>query len=89
MHTHFCLKCVLHRIFGPTFFFSASALGSVTMAQIGINTWVWTSPLTTDELARLAPQLASMGFDRIEVPIEGTRIRLSKAADIAASLGLP
>jgi D-psicose/D-tagatose/L-ribulose 3-epimerase len=42
------------------------------MAQIGINTWVWTSPLTTAEFARLAPQAARMGFDLIEVPIEGT-----------------
>jgi D-psicose/D-tagatose/L-ribulose 3-epimerase len=40
--------------------------------RIGINTWVWTSPLTTEALEELAPQAADMGFDLIEVPIEGT-----------------
>lgn len=39
--------------------------------QFGVNTWVWTSPLTTDELEKLAPRVAEMGFDWIEVPIEG------------------
>jgi len=40
--------------------------------QFGVNTWVWTSPLTTDELTTLAPHIASLGFDLVEVPIEGT-----------------
>ena len=39
--------------------------------QYGVNTWVWTSPLTTDELEKLAPKVAGMGFDWIEVPLEG------------------
>lgn len=39
--------------------------------QIGVNTWVWTSPLTTGELEKLAPQVKEMGFDWIEVPLEG------------------
>ena len=39
--------------------------------QIGVNTWVWTSPLTTKELEKLAPQVKEMGFDWIEVPLEG------------------
>jgi D-psicose/D-tagatose/L-ribulose 3-epimerase len=39
--------------------------------QIGVNTWVWTSPLTTEELEKLAPQVKKMGFDWIEVPLEG------------------
>jgi len=38
--------------------------------KIGVNTWVWSSPLTTDEFARLAAHIAGMGFDLIEVPIE-------------------
>jgi D-psicose/D-tagatose/L-ribulose 3-epimerase len=38
--------------------------------KIGVNTWVWTSPLTTDEFARLAKHIAGMGFDLVEVPIE-------------------
>ena len=39
--------------------------------QIGVNTWVWTSPLTIGELEKLAPQVKEMGFDWIEVPLEG------------------
>ena len=42
------------------------------MSKIGVNTWVWTSPVTTDEFARLAPHVARMGFDVIEVGIEST-----------------
>src|SRR3982751_2418717 len=38
--------------------------------KIGVNTWVWSAPLTTDEFARLAAHVAGMGFDLIEVPIE-------------------
>jgi D-psicose/D-tagatose/L-ribulose 3-epimerase len=38
---------------------------------IGVNTWVWTSPLTTEELEKLAPKVKEMGFDWIEVPLEG------------------
>jgi D-psicose/D-tagatose/L-ribulose 3-epimerase len=42
------------------------------MAQIGVNAWVWSSPITTDELGRLAPMIARMGFDLVELPIEST-----------------
>jgi D-psicose/D-tagatose/L-ribulose 3-epimerase len=42
------------------------------MAQIGVNAWVWSSPITTEELGRLAPIIAGMGFDLVEVPIEST-----------------
>jgi D-psicose/D-tagatose/L-ribulose 3-epimerase len=42
------------------------------MAQIGINAWVWTSPVTTAEFGRLAPLVRNMGFDLIEFGIEGT-----------------
>ena len=38
--------------------------------KIGVNTWVWTSPLTTEGFATLAAQIAGMGFDLVEVPIE-------------------
>ena len=38
--------------------------------QFGVNTWVWTAPLTTEELSRLAPKVAEMGFDWIEIPLE-------------------
>lgn len=38
--------------------------------QIGVNAWVWTSPLTTKELENIAPKVKEMGFDWIEVPLE-------------------
>jgi D-psicose/D-tagatose/L-ribulose 3-epimerase len=38
--------------------------------QFGVNTWVWTSPLTDAELAELAPKVAELGFAWIELPIE-------------------
>jgi D-psicose/D-tagatose/L-ribulose 3-epimerase len=38
--------------------------------KFGVNAWVWVSPLTTEELAKLAPTVAGMGFDLLEVPLE-------------------
>lgn len=40
--------------------------------KFGVNAWVWVSPCTTEELAALAPKVKSMGFDILEVPLEGT-----------------
>src|SRR5262245_14737360 len=37
---------------------------------LGVNTWVWTSPLTDASLAQLAPRIADWGFDVIELPVE-------------------
>jgi D-psicose/D-tagatose/L-ribulose 3-epimerase len=39
--------------------------------KIGINTWVWTSPLTNEALAQLVPHVAGLGFDWLELPLEG------------------
>lgn len=38
--------------------------------RFGVNTWVWTSPTTTEELRKLAPTVARLGFDWIEIPLE-------------------
>jgi D-psicose/D-tagatose/L-ribulose 3-epimerase len=38
--------------------------------KFGVNAWVWVSPLTTDELKKLAPKVKQMGFDWIEIPLE-------------------
>jgi D-psicose/D-tagatose/L-ribulose 3-epimerase len=38
--------------------------------HFGVNTWVWASPLSDAELEALAPKVAGLGFDWIEVPIE-------------------
>ncbi len=40
--------------------------------KFGVNAWVWVSPCTTDELAALAPKVKKMGFDILEIPVEGT-----------------
>ena len=57
--------------------------------QIGINTWVWTSPLTTETLEELAPRAAEMGFDSIELPIEGTcDLDYTRGAAIVRDAGL-
>lgn len=37
---------------------------------IGVNTWVWTSPLTDAALAELAPRISAWGFEVIELPVE-------------------
>jgi D-psicose/D-tagatose/L-ribulose 3-epimerase len=40
------------------------------MFPVGVNTWVWVSPLTDGDLARLVPRVAAWGFDVIELPVE-------------------
>ena len=37
---------------------------------IGVNTWVWTSPVTDLDLVDLVPKIAEMGFGAIELPVE-------------------
>lgn len=38
--------------------------------RFGINGWVWTSPVTTEEVERLAPLAKRFGFDHFEIPLE-------------------
>jgi D-psicose/D-tagatose/L-ribulose 3-epimerase len=38
--------------------------------KLGVNTWVWASPLDDEALARLAPRIRDWGFDTIELPVE-------------------
>ena len=38
--------------------------------QFGVIAWVWIAPVTTEGLEEVVPQVAEMGFDLIEVPIE-------------------
>ena len=37
---------------------------------IGANLWIWDSPVTTRVIREQAPQVARMGFDAIELPLE-------------------
>jgi len=39
--------------------------------RFGVNTWVWTSPVTDADIKQLAPHVVKLGFDWIEIPIEG------------------
>jgi D-psicose/D-tagatose/L-ribulose 3-epimerase len=56
---------------------------------IGVNTWVWTSPLTDESLAELAPKIARMGFGAIELPLENAGDwDAARAGDLLGSLGL-
>ena len=40
------------------------------MRPLGVNTWVWTSPLTDAALPELLRTIAAMGFDGVELPLE-------------------
>jgi len=59
------------------------------MAQIGVNAWVWTSPVNTAEFERLTPLVKKMGFDLIEFGIEGTSdLDYARGAQVAKDNGL-
>lgn len=56
---------------------------------IGVNTWVWTSPLTDDTLDPLARKAAEMGFDALELPLENVGDwDPRRARDLLDDLGL-
>lgn len=57
--------------------------------RFGVNTWVWVSPLTDADLKTLVPQVRAMGFDWIEVPIEGLDdFNYAEAAQLIREHGL-
>lgn len=57
--------------------------------RIGVNTWVWTSPLTDAALHELAPRIKNWGFDVIELPVENLGDwSPAAAADLLTDLGL-
>ncbi|MDN5807322.1 MAG: sugar phosphate isomerase/epimerase [Brevibacterium sp.] len=41
-----------------------------SVREIGVNTWVWVSPLTTEELGDLADRARRFGFGLLELPVE-------------------
>ncbi|MEU4422262.1 sugar phosphate isomerase/epimerase family protein [Actinoplanes sp. NPDC024001] len=59
------------------------------MRAIGVNPWVWTSPVDDAALAELIPRIAGFGFDTVELPVE----RLgdwdpARTRDLLAAYGL-
>lgn len=57
--------------------------------KFGVNTWVWTAPLTTPELERLVPLVAGLGFDWIEFPLEEIgSFDAARAAELVKGYGL-
>lgn len=56
---------------------------------LGINTWVWTSPLTDAALPPLLRMIAGMGFDGVELPLENAGDLTAPAVrDALAETGL-
>jgi D-psicose/D-tagatose/L-ribulose 3-epimerase len=57
--------------------------------KFGVNTWVWTAPLTTEELEVLAPKIAKMGFNHIEIPIDDPKtLDFMKCGEIIKKAGI-
>lgn len=57
--------------------------------KIGISTWVWVSPLTTDELEWLVPHIREIGYDWVELAIEDVAtVDYHRAAQIIRDNGL-
>lgn len=66
-----------------------------TVYPVGVNTWVWSSPLDDVELRRLVPAIASRGFEVAELPVENLgdwsaaqASRLLREHELGASLVL-
>src|SRR5690606_36762642 len=57
--------------------------------SIGVNTWVWASPLDDEALARMAPRIRERGFDTIELPVKALGDwDPGRTADLLGALGL-
>lgn len=57
--------------------------------QIGVNTWVWTSPLSDEDVAALVPKVREFGFDWIELPLESIgEFDYARAAELIREHGL-
>lgn len=57
--------------------------------RFGVNTWVWTAPVSNRDIKRIAPIVKELGFDWIEFPIEGLEDwDPVKAKEVVEGLGL-
>jgi D-psicose/D-tagatose/L-ribulose 3-epimerase len=59
------------------------------MRSIGANIWIWESPITDEAIAAVAPKVAGLGFDLIELPVEEPGAwDPDRAAELLGELGL-
>jgi D-psicose/D-tagatose/L-ribulose 3-epimerase len=59
------------------------------MTKIGANVWIWESPITDQVIGALAPRIAGLRFDLIELPVEEPGAwDPARAADVIAEAGL-
>ncbi|WP_119071089.1 sugar phosphate isomerase/epimerase family protein [Aggregatilinea lenta] len=57
--------------------------------KFGVNSWIWVSPLTTRDVAELAPLAKSLGAEWFEVPLEDPGlIDAAEAGAIIRDLGM-
>lgn len=57
--------------------------------ELGISTWVWTSPADDEALARLVPHIGEMGYDVVEIPVESLgQFDVERARRLAQDAGL-
>src|SRR5699024_10756873 len=49
---------------------TADRVKGAAVREIGVNTWVWVSPLTDARLGELADRARGFGFDLLELPVE-------------------
>ena len=57
--------------------------------QLGVSTWVWTSPATTEAIETLLPHIAELGFDVIELPVEEVgQFDVGRVGELAREHGL-
>ena len=59
------------------------------MREIGVNTWIWTSPLTDASAGDLLRRIAGMGFDAVELPLENPGdLTVPVLSEVLAETGL-
>lgn len=59
------------------------------MRAIGVNTWVWTSPLTDADVGEMLRRIAGMGFDAVELPLENPGdLTIPVVSEVLAETGL-
>ncbi len=57
--------------------------------KFGVNTWIWTAPLTLVELEELAPKIVKMGCDHIEIPMDDPKtLDFKKLKEIVTNAGI-